>query len=86
MIGDRSSAERARQKLERKALDAVIVNDIARSDIGFDSADNEVTIVTGADEQPVSRGTKAEVARAVLDEVERLRTSAEAGSTVEGDQ
>ena len=78
--------ERARQKLERKALDAVIVNDIARSDIGFDSADNEVTIVTCTDERPVSRGPKPEVARAVLDEVERLRTSAEAGSTVEGDQ
>ena len=41
--------ERARHKLERKALDAVIVNDISRTDIGFDSADNEVMIVTSTD-------------------------------------
>ena len=39
------AVERGREKLSRKGLDAVVVNDIARSDIGFDSADNEVTIV-----------------------------------------
>ena len=37
--------ERGRAKLARKGLDAVVVNDISRSDIGFDSTDNEVTIV-----------------------------------------
>ena len=40
------AVERGRGKLERKHLDAVVVNDIARSDIGFDSDQNEVTIVT----------------------------------------
>ena len=40
------AVERGRAKLERKGLDAVVVNDISRSDIGFDSTDNEVTIVT----------------------------------------
>ena len=82
----RGAVERGREKLGRKALDAVVVNDIARTDIGFDSADNEVTIVTGTGERPIARGPKAEVARAVLDEVERLRTGAEARSTVEGEQ
>ena len=37
-----------RGKLERKGLDAVVVNDISRAEIGFDAADNEVTIVTAA--------------------------------------
>ena len=37
------AVERGRGKLERKHLDAVVVNDIARSDIGFDSDQNEVT-------------------------------------------
>ena len=37
--------ERARAKLERKGLDAIVVNDISRADIGFDSDQNEVTIV-----------------------------------------
>ena len=37
-----------RDKLRRKGLDAIVVNDISRKDIGFDAADNEVTIVTAA--------------------------------------
>ena len=64
---------RARAKLERKGLDAVVVNDISRPDIGFDSHENEVTVVTRAAEREVSLGTKAAVAVAILDEVEALR-------------
>jgi phosphopantothenoylcysteine decarboxylase / phosphopantothenate---cysteine ligase len=67
------AVERARRKLERKKLDAVVVNDISRPDIGFDVAENEVTIVTAARAEPVPFGTKDEVAGAVLDAVERLR-------------
>jgi phosphopantothenoylcysteine decarboxylase/phosphopantothenate--cysteine ligase len=62
-----------RDKLTRKGLDAVVVNDIARPDIGFDTAENEVTIVTAAGERHVARASKAEVARAVLAVVEELR-------------
>jgi phosphopantothenoylcysteine decarboxylase / phosphopantothenate---cysteine ligase len=74
---------RGREKLTRKGLDAVVVNDISRSDIGFDATDNEVTIVTGRGERRVERGSKAATAAAILDEVERLRTVAGAPSTVE---
>jgi len=67
----------ARGKLVEKRLDAIVVNDISRPDIGFDVDANEVTIVSvgdGADaERHVARTTKARVAEAVLDEVERLR-------------
>ena len=69
----RSSA--ARGKLERKGLDAVVVNDISRPEIGFDAPDNEVTIVTAAGERHVPRGAKQAVAAAILDAVERLRTA-----------
>jgi phosphopantothenoylcysteine decarboxylase / phosphopantothenate---cysteine ligase len=78
------AVERAREKLRRKGLDAVVVNDISRSDIGFDVAENEVTIITEAEEQPVPQGPKSAVASAVLDSVERLRTSTGARSTLEG--
>jgi phosphopantothenoylcysteine decarboxylase/phosphopantothenate--cysteine ligase len=64
---------RAAEKLERKRLDAVVVNDISRADIGFDSTHNEVTIVTATGTREVPRGPKAEVARAILDCVEELR-------------
>jgi phosphopantothenoylcysteine decarboxylase/phosphopantothenate--cysteine ligase len=62
-----------REKLERKRLDAVVVNDIADPGIGFDSAQNEVTIVTteGTDRH-VARSGKDQVAAAVLDEVDLL--------------
>ena len=70
------AVERGRAKLERKGLDAVVVNDISRSEIGFDSADNEVTIVTGAGERHVPLGSKEAVASAILDEVEGLRKPA----------
>src|SRR3712207_8715085 len=53
----------ARAKLERKRIDAVVVNDISRKDIGFDADENEVTIVTATGDQPVAFGPKAEVAR-----------------------
>ena len=69
--------ERARGKLERKGIDAVVVNDISRRDIGFDADENEVTIVTATGNEPVPFGPKADVARAIVDAVERLRVPAE---------
>jgi len=71
--------EHARGKLARKGLDAVVVNDISRTDIGFDVDANEVTIVTSRGgetaEQHVPRAGKAQVAEQILDSVVRLRTS-----------
>jgi phosphopantothenoylcysteine decarboxylase / phosphopantothenate---cysteine ligase len=70
------AAELARGKLERKRLDAIVVNDISRAGIGFEADENEVTILTpdGA-ERHVPRSRKEHVAQAVLDEVERLRAT-----------
>jgi phosphopantothenoylcysteine decarboxylase/phosphopantothenate--cysteine ligase len=65
--------EYGRDKLARKGLDAVVVNDIARADIGFEGPENEVTIVTANGERHVPRSSKAEVARAILDVVGELR-------------
>jgi phosphopantothenoylcysteine decarboxylase/phosphopantothenate--cysteine ligase len=67
--------ERARAKLERKALDAIVVNDISRPDIGFDSDHNEVAILGRADELHVPRSTKEDVAVRVLDFVQELRVT-----------
>jgi phosphopantothenoylcysteine decarboxylase/phosphopantothenate--cysteine ligase len=63
----------AREKLVRKRLDAIVVNDIARADIGFDTSDNEVTILTAAGgEHHVARVGKEHVAVAVLDQLQPL--------------
>src|SRR3984885_10933926 len=65
--------ENARQKLAAKNLDAIVVNDISREGIGFDSDRNEVTIITHDDVVEVPATTKWEVAQRILDQVVRLR-------------
>ncbi|MHB8658825.1 MAG: bifunctional phosphopantothenoylcysteine decarboxylase/phosphopantothenate--cysteine ligase CoaBC [Solirubrobacteraceae bacterium] len=75
--------EYGRGKLSHKRLDAVVVNDISDPAVGFDTAQNEVTILTADGvEQPVSRSGKDQIAEAILDAVERLRGQTTA-STVE---
>jgi phosphopantothenoylcysteine decarboxylase/phosphopantothenate--cysteine ligase len=57
---------RAREKLVRKRLDAIVLNDVSTPGIGFDAPDNEVTIITAAAEHVVPRTGKDAVARAIL--------------------
>ena len=71
---------RAREKLERKAVDAIVFNDVSRPEIGFDSADNEVTIVERAGEHHVPLASKDEVAEAILDRVEAIRSEVESAT------
>ena len=73
--------ECGREKLLAKGVDAVVVNDISRGDIGFDADANEVTILTAAmngngqiGERRVPRAFKADIAEAILDTVEQLRS------------
>jgi phosphopantothenoylcysteine decarboxylase / phosphopantothenate---cysteine ligase len=54
--------ELAREKLAKKGLDAVVVNDISRPDIGFDADHNEVTILTACAERNLLRRERAATA------------------------
>jgi phosphopantothenoylcysteine decarboxylase/phosphopantothenate--cysteine ligase len=65
--------ENARQKLVTKGLDAVVVNDVSREGVGFDSDRNAVTIITREEVVEVPETTKWEVAQRVLDQVVKLR-------------
>jgi len=69
--GDRALAY-AQDKLARKGLDAIVVNDISQPGIGFDTPENEVTILTAAGATPVPRASKDAVADAILDAVAPL--------------
>src|SRR5579884_1771780 len=64
--------ERAREKLARKGADLFVLNDVSRTDIGFDAYENEVTLLTSGGERTVAKAPKDEIAAAVLDEVEAL--------------
>ncbi len=61
------AVERARGKLARKGADAIVVNDVSRSDIGFDVEDNEIVIVTSNQEIVISRRPKWACAQAIWD-------------------
>jgi len=68
--------ENARKKLASKSLDAIVVNDVSREGIGFDSERNAVTILTQTDVIEVPEMSKLDVAKRVLDAVTGLRASA----------
>jgi phosphopantothenoylcysteine decarboxylase/phosphopantothenate--cysteine ligase len=68
-----NALENARQKLAAKHLDAIVVNDVSRDGIGFDSDRNEVAIITHDAIVEVPETTKWDVAQRVLDEVVRIR-------------
>ncbi len=67
--------ENARKKLSSKSLDAIVVNDVSREGVGFDSDRNAVTILSHDNVVEVPETSKWEVAQRVLDEVVRIRKS-----------
>ncbi len=63
--------ERARQKLEAKQLDFIVLNRADEPGSGFEEETNRVTLVSPDDERELPMQPKREVAEQVLDEVER---------------
>src|SRR5579862_5364263 len=68
-----NALENARKKLASKSLDAIVVNDVSREGVGFDSDRNAVTIITQHEVVEVPETSKWEVAHRVLDQVVKLR-------------
>ena len=64
-----------RDKLARKNLDAIVVNDIGGAGVGFESTDNEVWIVMADEERHVPKASKGRIAAAILDAVLSRRSS-----------
>jgi phosphopantothenoylcysteine decarboxylase/phosphopantothenate--cysteine ligase len=63
---------RAREKLERKRVDLVVYNDVARDNIGFDAEENEVVLVTASGERRVPKAPKDRIAATIVDTAEEL--------------
>lgn len=64
--------ERAREKLERKGVAMIVFNDVSDRGIGFDSEENEVTLVTGEASRSLARTGKREIAEQILDQIDLL--------------
>jgi phosphopantothenoylcysteine decarboxylase/phosphopantothenate--cysteine ligase len=64
----------AKRKLKMKRCHMVVANDVAAEGLGFESDNNEVTIVTQAgDVIELPRAKKRELADRILDEALKLR-------------
>lgn len=73
-----------RAKLERKGVDAIVVNDVSSSDLGFDSDKNAGIFLTPNKTVEISATTKTLMAQRIFDEVRQLRAAnqSEPGFTV----
>jgi phosphopantothenoylcysteine decarboxylase/phosphopantothenate--cysteine ligase len=67
---------RARAKRERKGVDMIVLNDVSNPAIGFESADNAVTLIDAGGETEVPLAPKDAIAEAILDRAGQLRTKA----------
>jgi phosphopantothenoylcysteine decarboxylase/phosphopantothenate--cysteine ligase len=67
--------KRAVAKREAKHVDIIVANDVSRGDAGFDVDTNEVTVIGPDGAEPLPLQSKARVAAALLDRVERLLTT-----------
>jgi len=66
--------ENAKGKLLSKNLDAIVANDVTRSDSGFDSPTNTITIITKDNSEELPPLSKLEAANKILDVIARLRS------------
>jgi phosphopantothenoylcysteine decarboxylase/phosphopantothenate--cysteine ligase len=68
--------EEARRKMQSKNCDMVVANLVSQKGIGFESDENEVTLVLRTGETiPVSRISKSIIAHRIFDEMMKLRVA-----------
>lgn len=72
--------EHAQRKLLRKGCDAIIANDVSRSDSGFGSDTNKASWVTENQIENLPLMTKAELAHAILDRIMRIKNLSQKSS------
>jgi phosphopantothenoylcysteine decarboxylase/phosphopantothenate--cysteine ligase len=67
----------ARAKLRTKKLDAIVANDVTRSDSGFDTTTNAITIITALNNDPLELPalSKRDAANRILDTIVSLRSA-----------
>ncbi len=61
-----NALQHAREKRERKDMDIIVVNDVANTDIGFDSDENAVTLIWDGGEEKLPKCSKARLAELIL--------------------
>jgi len=68
-----SIEKNALKKMHEKKLDMMIVNDVSKADIGFESEFNQVTILLpGKEKQETGTRSKHEISQMILDNIEEI--------------
>ena len=75
-----ASVEKARRKMLSKGADAIVLNDVSRPGIGFDSDRNAATFVTRDKAVDIPEMSKREMADRILDHVLALRAEQPLGN------
>ena len=57
----------AKKKLKNKRLDLIVANDVSNKEIGFDSNENEVTLITNAEEKVLEKQNKKKISKKIID-------------------
>jgi len=65
----------AKLKLNNKKLDLIVANDVSNTEIGFDSDENEVTLINSERELLIKKGPKKRVASKIIKYISEQLTS-----------
>jgi len=71
-----ADVERAREKMRAKGADAIVLNDVSRAGIGFDSERNAAVFITADRAVEIPEMSKRDVAERILDEAVGMRANA----------
>lgn len=72
--------EGARQKLSQKNIDAIVANDVSRSDVGFAADDNEILFISRTSVAAFGPAPKAQVATFIIQQLLSLEHHATANT------
>ena len=59
--------DNAEKKLVNKGLDLIIANDVSNKEIGFDSDDNEVTLITTTEKKYLEKQNKKKISKKIIE-------------------
>ena len=59
--------DNAKKKLNNKRLDLIVANDVSDKNIGFDSDDNEVTLITQKEQKLLERQNKKKISNKIIE-------------------
>ncbi len=61
-----NTLKNAQNKLNNKACDVIILNDVSKTEIGFNSDQNQVVFISQNQQQKIAKNSKSKIAKKIL--------------------